>query len=518
MKKIGVVGLLSFWILGSLILAVAEEISWQDIGEGNADIRTVLVQPDNPRVIYIGSGNGVLKTEDAGKSWRNILLIKGQSKAVNSLLFSAANKKTIYAATANGLFYSINEGNRWSRIFQGKSYLERECTALAVFPGHIFLGTKAGLFTSKDNGRSWCKEAGKLGNSQILAIAYNISESDSIYAACLDGIFKTQDAGKHWERIFVAHPTEDGGDEDRPGEDRDGEEQFSDIRYISIDPNNLNYLYIASKKGVHKSQDKGKSWGPMSDYGLLNRDVKLLLISSDSIIYAAAKSGIFTYRNSRWQELSLGLVAQDVRYLDLDKQGNIYAACDKGLFKADISHFSGDKQKDIITAAAYYKDEPGINEVQEAAIKYAEVEPDKIKQWRKKAQMKAILPKLTVGLDNSRNTNYEIYTSATTHYVYEGPEDMSSGWDIALSWDLSELIWNEDQTSIDVRSRLMVELRGDILDEVTKLYFERRRVKLELDNLSIEDKRKRLEKELRLEELTASLDALTGGYFSRCGK
>jgi len=49
---------------------------------------------------------------------------------------------------------------------------------------------------------------------------------------------------------------------------------------------------------------------------------------------------------------------------------------------------------------------------------------------------------------------------------------------------------------------------------VNKLYFERLRVKLELDNISIEEKRKRLEKELRLSELTASLDSLTGGYFS----
>jgi len=77
------------------------------------------------------------------------------------------------------------------------------------------------------------------------------------------------------------------------------------------------------------------------------------------------------------------------------------------------------------------------------------------------------------------------------------------------------LFWSEAQTSIDVRSRLMVELRDDILDEVTKLYFERLRVKMEFDSLSIEDRKKRFEKELKLRELAAILDGLTGGYFSR---
>ncbi|TRZ93917.1 hypothetical protein D4R78_07285, partial [bacterium] len=91
----------------------------------------------------------------------------------------------------------------------------------------------------------------------------------------------------------------------------------------------------------------------------------------------------------------------------------------------------------------------------------------------------------------------------------------SINWDVSLKWDLSELIFNDAQTSIDVRSRLMVQLRDDILDEVTKLYFERLRVKMELDGLSIIERKKRSGKELRVQELTASLDALTGGYFSQ---
>ncbi len=420
-------------------------------------MRTVLVNPDNPSIIYIGSNKGVFKTEDGGVNWRNILFVKGQSHSINFLLFDPQDKNSLYVATGNGLFYSSNQGKSWNRIFQGKNYLENECTTLVVLPYGIYLGTKGGLFVSKDRGRSWSKEKGKLGSSDILAIAYNKIEPSYIYVACIDGVFKTQDARRSWERIFVAHPVENGNDAEEKLEDRDEEQRNSNLRYISIDPNNVNYLYLATSRGVYISQDKGQNWESLSSFGLLNRDVRFLLVSPESHLYAVTKSGVFEYRVSRWQELLFNLAAGEVRFLALDNQDNLYAACDKGLFKANMTYLNDGGKDHIISL--YYKDEPKINEVQQAAIKYAEVEPDKIKEWRKKAKMKAVLPKVTVGLDRSQNTNYEIYTSATTRYVYEGPNDRSSGWDVTLSWELGDLIWSDDQTSIDVRSRLMVQLR-----------------------------------------------------------
>jgi hypothetical protein len=165
----------------------------------------------------------------------------------------------------------------------------------------------------------------------------------------------------------------------------------------------------------------------------------------------------------------------------------------------------------------YSQDEPKISEIQQVAIRYAQVEPEKILEWRQAAAKKAWLPQLSVGVDRDTGDLWHWETGSSTKsgddLLVPGKETI--GWDVRLSWDLGELVWNNDQTSIDTRSRLMVQLREDILDEVTKIYFERLRVKMELDSLSIEERKKRLEKELRLEELTAYLDGLTGGYFSR---
>lgn len=468
MRKRGIVtGLAVLYILVFGIVSLAAAEKWENIGRENLDITAVLISPDDNRIIYAGSGSGILKTEDGGESWRSIFSLKGKDRKVNFLCFDPKDKNSLYAATSIGLFYSRDQGNNWKRVFKGKSYLERDCRFVVILPQEIYLGTKIALFISQDKGRSWHKDLRWKGSSEELVDA----------------------------------------------EEEEQEHSYVNLNHIAASPVNPNYIYLATNSGVYESQNRGESWEALSSYGLLDKSVEFLLISNRSEIYAVSDSGIFIYQGQRWQELSLRLAAGEIRGLALDNQGNLYAACEKGLFKTQLK-YTQDNSENIITAL-YCENEPSVNKVQQVAIEYAEVEPDKIKEWRSKAKMKAILPKLTVGIDRSENTNYEIYTSATTRYVYEGPDDKSGGWDVTLSWDFGELIWNNDQTSIDVRSKLMVELRDDILDEVTRLYFERLRLKLELDNLSIEERKKRFEKELKIQELTAMLDGATGGFFSQ---
>ena len=163
-----------------------------------------------------------------------------------------------------------------------------------------------------------------------------------------------------------------------------------------------------------------------------------------------------------------------------------------------------------------YLDEPSIAEIQQATIGYAEVSPDKIKWMRSAAKNQALIPKFSFGLDRSVGRNIDLDRGGTndTDFYIEGPQNRSFGWGIDLSWDLGKFIWSNDQTNIDVRSRLMVQLRNDILDEVTKLYFERKRLQIELLHDMPDDNNKRALKQLRLDELTANIDGLTGGYLS----
>jgi|GEM_PF-1490902 len=156
-----------------------------------------------------------------------------------------------------------------------------------------------------------------------------------------------------------------------------------------------------------------------------------------------------------------------------------------------------------------------IIEVQRMAIEYAEVSPEKIKGWRERAKWKALMPKISMGFSESDDDNVEIYKSATTSYVVAGPREVNKDWDMSVTWDLSDIIWSGDQTTIDVRSKLMVQLRDDILKEVTWLYFERKRLLIEMQDANNMEENPDPTRQIRVEELTAYIDALTGAAFSK---
>lgn len=158
--------------------------------------------------------------------------------------------------------------------------------------------------------------------------------------------------------------------------------------------------------------------------------------------------------------------------------------------------------------------EPTVREVQRAAIRYAEVMPEKIGRWRTLAQLRNLIPRFTVGLDRDSDTTIASSSSAGKTTFTVGPQDESVSLDFGFTWDLANLVWDSAQTSIDTRSRLMVQLRKEVLENVTQLYFERQRLRAEFQANPTEDPILQRERSLRIEELTAQLDALTGGLYS----
>ena len=61
----------------------------------------------------------------------------------------------------------------------------------------------------------------------------------------------------------------------------------------------------------------------------------------------------------------------------------------------------------------------------------------------------------------------------------------------------------------------LVGVQEGLLREITSLYFTRRRLMTMVTLAPPQDPNEEITEQLRLDEITANLDALTGGYFSK---
>ncbi|MDD5129904.1 MAG: hypothetical protein PHS66_02480 [Candidatus Omnitrophica bacterium] len=493
-------------------LAIAQDFTWEEIGKDNLNCQAILTGAANSNIIFAGKAGSVFKAEDAAVAWRRVLAVKGSFTDINALAAEDSNPNIIYAATGNGLYRSSDLGEKWERIFHGKNGLENQCTAVLVIGRNIFAGTKAGLFISNDYGRFWHKQQVGIASGCVFNMDWMAGKEPIIYLAACGGLFRSLDFGKSWEKVYLNFLNRNEDEKEAQGE-ADEPQVLSSINFIKVDPHKK-LLYFSCNRGIYRSLSQGQSWEKLPEFGLLDRGVKMICLSSSAQVYALTQSGVFLYCDERWQEVSFGLVLGKLKYLTIDNLDNLYVAGEKGVSRSIRNNIHGFKCSSLISEYLQY--EPSIRGIQKAAINYAEVSSEKISQWRKAAAKKAFLPQINLGVDRNSNDLWHWEGGSTTKSdddVLRRGRD-SIDWDISLSWDLSDLIWNEAQASIDVRSKLMVELREDILDQVNKLYFERLRVRSELDNLGIEDRSKRFQKQLKLEELAASLDALTCGYYS----
>ena len=85
---------------------------------------------------------------------------------------------------------------------------------------------------------------------------------------------------------------------------------------------------------------------------------------------------------------------------------------------------------------------------------------------------------------------------------------------LTLSWDLGDIAYEPESIDVSHETREVIELRDDVLDEITQLYFERRRVLAALAASADPPSADSLQLRLRASELAAGIDAWTGGWFS----
>jgi len=308
---------------------------WKNISDGyfkTSSIGAVAVSESDPNIIYVGMGehaprtvmtsygDGVYKSTDAGKTWKNIGLKNTQhiSRVVihpknPNIVFVAAQGALYGPNKERGIFKSVDGGVSWNKILYvnsltGCSELSMDYNNPSVMyaamwehqrlPWKVISGGPgSGLYKTTDGGITWNqihnglpKEKGKM------AIAVSRSNSEKVYALVesdsnkeLGGLFVSNNAGKNWSKISSDHSLIqrawyyielfiDPTDEEKiyvlnasAQRSIDGGKTWSritgthgDYHDLWINPTNNKNMIIANDGGAAVSYNYGKSWSPQN--------------------------------------------------------------------------------------------------------------------------------------------------------------------------------------------------------------------------------------------------------------
>ena len=165
---------------------------------------------------------------------------------------------------------------------------------------------------------------------------------------------------------------------------------------------------------------------------------------------------------------------------------------------------------------ARFDHEPNVRSVQRRAMTYAHAEPAKVASWRQRARLSSLLPEVRVAVDyDTDSDDTRTFTSSTSEPRQVVGADEKVGYELRATWDLNEAVFNRSEIALRRAVVNASRQRDSLVSEVTKIYFSRRRAQVDL--LLAEDisAKERVKQELRIAELTAYLDGLTGGWFSK---
>src|SRR5579872_5277692 len=296
--------------------------------EGTGSIGSIAVSTSNPNVLYVGTGeacirgnishgDGVYKTLDGGKTWKNTGL--RDSRAIGKVIINPTNPNIVFVAalghpygpnTERGIFRTTDGGKTWDKVL----YKDENTGGVDVAfdphnPNILFAalwqarrtswslssgGPGSGLYRSNDGGATWKRleehglPKGPYGRIGV-AVAAN---SDRVYALIEahnpdGGLYRSDDGGESWEFVnpshslwqrpwYYMHIIADPVDENvvyimdvEAYKSTDGGHLFDKVHVphgdnhgLWIDPKDTRRMIASNDGGVTVTLDGGKNWTP----------------------------------------------------------------------------------------------------------------------------------------------------------------------------------------------------------------------------------------------------------------
>jgi photosystem II stability/assembly factor-like uncharacterized protein len=293
--------------------------------QGSYSIGTVVLDPKNPHVLWVGTGennsqrsvgygDGVYRSDDAGRTWKNLGL--KSSEHIGRIVIDPRNSDVVYVAAQGplwgpggdrGLYKTTDGGKTWKCILSISEntgvtdvVLDPRDPDLLIAAAyqrrrHVWTlidgGPESALYRSTDAGKTWTKlKTGLLGvDMGRIGLALAPSNADTVYAIIeatdkKGGIFRSTDRGVTWERrnefdqqaqyysrlfvepknadrIYVMNVliqvSDDGGKTLRPLGERF---KHVDNHALWIDSTDTNFYRVGCDGGIYESYDRGAHW------------------------------------------------------------------------------------------------------------------------------------------------------------------------------------------------------------------------------------------------------------------
>lgn len=322
--------------------------NWTNISDGYfrvGSIGDIAVSESDPNVVYVGSGehavrgvmtsygDGVYKSTDAGKTWKNIGLEK--TRHISDVLIHPNDDNTVYVAAQGavhgssperGVYKSTDGGQNWKKVLfidenTGISSLVMDHSNPRILyaaswehrrlPWYVGSGGPgSSVYKSTDGGESWNKITtglpemmGKIGLSVSRANpnrVFAIVESEK----AVSGLYRSDDAGMSWKLM--------------------SNNQTLSARswyYMEVfaDPNNQEVVYVLNAP-LMKSIDGGKTFKSMRVIHGDCHDFWINPANSKNIAMAEDGGATISYSTGKtWSTLNNQPTAQFYR-INADKQ------------------------------------------------------------------------------------------------------------------------------------------------------------------------------------------------------
>jgi hypothetical protein len=176
---------------------------------------------------------------------------------------------------------------------------------------------------------------------------------------------------------------------------------------------------------------------------------------------------------------------------------------------------SAAEPRSVDEVLARFDKEPAIREVQQMVLDYSKTDNRYVDEWLRAAKNSAWLPEINLEYDYGQGNGYDyLYEISEDGELDQSAVDLDHDVKVKAKWKLDRLVMSSDRIRVISETQDIVKLRDKVLEEVTRLYFDRRRHQVDMMLAPGGDLKAQLKAEMRLQELTAQLDAYTGGRFS----